>query len=213
MSQNDAICSRRSKGSADHMAGFIVLVYLELIILKHKKSWGSLMSKKYNLNGEIIDFNQTRNGQPFFRKETNDEVELAIARKLKRNPHQNIVKIYEVGDGYYDMEIVKTGISLRACQKYRKDLEKAKTHFHRIGIVYIDWKRDNMGIGADGRIKVFDFDQSGLLRRNIWYSNAWNKKPSSIGYFLRNAESAGQLTPIRADNWIFEHKFMPSAIN
>jgi len=170
------------------------------------------MSKKYNLNGNIRNLNQTRNGKPFFRKETTDEVELAIARKLKRNPHPNIVKIYEVGDGYYDMELLKTPVSLRTCREHRRELERAKRHFHRIGVVYIDWKRDNIGTSADGRLKVFDFDASGLLRRNVWYSNNWNKKPAMRGYLLRAAENAGQLTPIRADNWIFEHQFLHTNI-
>jgi len=38
---------------------------------------------------------------------------------------------------------------------------------HKNGIVYIDWKPDNMGIDVDGKIKIFDFNMSGLLSRKL----------------------------------------------
>jgi serine/threonine protein kinase len=167
------------------------------------------MSKKLNQNGNVVNLNETKNGVPFFRKTNSSALELAIARKIKNNPHPNIVKIYHVGDTYFDMELLNTNVSRRNCIENKKDLIKAKNHLHKNGIVYLDWKPDNMGISlATGKIKVFDFDMSALLRRRLWYINNWKLAPNVKGYLRRNAENAGMTTPLKIDNWIFNEKFM-----
>ena len=66
---------------------------------------------------------------------------------------------------------------------------------------------NNSGNGEDGRIKIYDFDMSGLLRRSVISrrgTNNWNRPPAVKGYLLRNAENAGQVSPKSIDNWIFE---------
>ena len=171
------------------------------------------MSKMLNSNGEIVNLNDTKNGRPFFRKMSTDQNELIIAGRLKRNPHPNIVKIYHVGKNFYDMELVKTGnLTKRYCLNQRSGLVRAKNHMHRIGIVYIDWKVDNMGTGARGNIKIFDFDMSGLLSRKLWYfNNNWNRLPRFKGFLLRNAEKRQpNATPITLDNYIFDNFFLGS---
>lgn len=168
------------------------------------------MSKKLNANGNIVNLNQTKNGVRFFRKMSSSDLEMAIARKLQRNPHANIVKIYEVGPDYIDMEFLDTdSITRQLCKNHKQELIKAKNHLHRNGIVYLDWKPDNIGLSLlTGKIKVFDFDMSALLRRRILYTNNWNLAPKIKGYLWRNAENAGMITPIKIDDWIFEKKFM-----
>ena len=159
------------------------------------------MSKKLNNSGNIVNINETINGLPYFHKPTTDPNELKIARLIKRNPHPHIVKIYRVGENYVDMELVNVYVSKGACLEQEDGLRRAKDHMHRYGIVYLDWKADNMGRGEDGRIKLYDFDMSGLLRRG---TNNWNRPPTYKGYLFRQAENAGQVRPISIDNWIFE---------
>ena len=168
------------------------------------------MSKTLNANGNIVNLNATKNGVPFFRKSNCTELELAIARKIKRNPHPNIVKIYSVGPNYFDMELLDTdSVTRRVCLEHKQELTKAKNHLHKNGIVYLDWKPDNIGISyATGKIKVFDFDMSALLRRRLWYVNNWKLSPSVKGYLRREAENAGMNTPLKIDNYIFDKKFM-----
>lgn len=167
------------------------------------------MSKKLNsTTGNIVNLNETKNGKPFFRKPTDDENELIIAKRIQKNPHPHIVKVYHVGDNYIDMELVNTNVSKKNCQEQITGLRSAKKHMQKNGIVYIDWKVDNTGRGDDGKIKVYDFNMSGLLRRKLWYfNNNWNRRPMFTGYLLKNAEAAGQINPIAADDWIFERKF------
>lgn len=168
------------------------------------------MSKTLNLNGNIVNLNSTRNGVPFFRKKTTNELEMTIARKLKKNPHPNIVKIYEVGPNYIDMELLDTvSVNRQVCLQHAAELRRAKRHMHRNGIVYLDWKPDNIGISLlNGAIKVFDFDMSALLRRRVWYVNQWNLRPEIKGYLWRNAETAGMTSPVKIDDWIFEKKLI-----
>jgi serine/threonine protein kinase len=40
----------------------------------------------------------------------------------------------------------------------------AKNHLQTLGIMYIDWKPDNIGIDPDGKYKLFDFDLSGTAK-------------------------------------------------
>jgi len=168
------------------------------------------MSRSMKMNGNIVNLNATRNGVPFFRKTTTNELEMKIARKLKRNPHPNIVKIYEVGPNYIDMELLYTdSVNSQVCRQHATELRRAKNHMHRNGIVYLDWKPDNIGISLlNGKIKVFDFDMSALLQRRVWYVNQWNLRPEIKGYLWRNAENAGITTPVKIDNWIFEKKLI-----
>lgn len=164
------------------------------------------MSKRLNANGNVVKLNETKNGVPFFRKSGASELEKKIAMKIKRHPHPNIVKIYEVGDDYIDMELLNTNVTQNMCKMNKKDLIKAKNHMQRHGIVYLDWKPDNIGISyVTGKLKVFDFDMSGILRKRLFYVNNWNLRPQIKGYLWRLAEQSGMVTPKKIDNWIFDN--------
>ena len=168
------------------------------------------MSKLFT-NGLIYNLNETKKGGvPFFRKKSESELERAIARKIMKNPHPNIIKIYAVGPDYVDMELLEvSSITRKFCIDHMAELRRAKNHMHRNGIVYLDWKPDNMGVSMiNGKIKVFDFDMSGLLRRRILFLNNLKMAPEFKGFLLRKAENAGQMTPIKADDWIFDNVFM-----
>ena len=159
-----------------------------------------MASKRYTNNGEVVRLNETKNGVPFFRKDNPTMLEIEIIRKLHRNPHPNIVKIYHVGPDYYDMELVNTRVTRRECIDQVAGLTSAKRHMHRLGIAYLDWKRDNCGL-ANGRVKIFDFDSSALVRRLPFFMTV--KAPFVKGYSWRKAENHGLTDPFKIDDWIF----------
>jgi len=45
-------------------------------------------------------------------------------------------------------------------------MKKVKTFLQSLGIIYMDWKIDNVGRGKDGNYKLFDFDGSGIIDIN-----------------------------------------------
>ena len=159
-----------------------------------------MASKRYTSNGNVVRLNETKNGVPFFRKENPTMLELEIVRKLQRNPHPNIVKIYHVSPDYYDMELVSTRVTRRECIEQLAGLTSAKRHMQRLGIAYLDWKRDNCGL-ANGRVKVFDFDSSALVRRWPFFMTV--KAPFIKGYSWRKAENQGLTDPFKIDDRIF----------
>jgi hypothetical protein len=69
--------------------------------------------------------------------------------------------------------------------------------------MYIDWKLDNIGIGENQQIKLFDFDGSGLIdiETNEWIIRA----PFYWSY--REAINIGMKTPSDIDNYAFEIEF------
>ena len=159
------------------------------------------MSKIYDLNGEIRDLKDYQYGVPFFRKvftnhQNNNERE--IANLLWKNPHSNIVKIYNVTYAYYDMELLYTSeTSPRDVTKYLMD---AKKHLQELGILYIDWRTDNIGMASDGSYKLFDFDASGIIDLNS--PNDWLYEPPEFNLY-KKAMKNGYRFPIEIDDWIF----------
>ena len=120
-----------------------------------------VFSKVYTFTGQFEEIViEGFDGKCLFKKMTRSKVELEICRLLMQHPHKNIVTIYEVSDDYVIME------NLNVCKNYFKTkdvMESVKDYLQSIGVVYIDWKRDNMGISADGDLKLFDFDVSGTI--------------------------------------------------
>jgi len=102
---------------------------------------------------------------------------LEEARALGRLDHQNLIRIYAVGQegktSYYAMELVR-GVSLRQAIHARRRLrmEEALAVFrqymaglaaiHKAGIVHRDIKPGNIMLGESGRVVLMDF---GLARR------------------------------------------------
>ena len=112
----------------------------------------------YNTHPEIL-----YDGKDFFRKMTERTTEKKICEILMKTNHNNIVKIYRMGEDFFDMELLNTNMSRENMSKIKNVMMELKTYLQSLGILYIDWKLDNIGIGKDNQIKLFDFDASGLI--------------------------------------------------
>ena len=166
-------------------------------------------SKKFE-HGMITEFNETYDGVPFFRKvfwypdkpKIKDEIDIsqlayneqAIIKILMKNPHPNIVSFYGVNKRYLDMELLDTeNIDI---EKAKIQMKKAKKFLHGLGIIYMDWKPDNIGKDKYGNYKLFDFDASGLI-----HTKGWKIKPIEL-FAFREAKIHSN-HPIEMDDWAF----------
>ena len=170
-------------------------------------------SKIYT-NGDIIETDETFNGKPFFRKvfyndKNNAEryiksrkaanIEIEISRILIENPFLNIVTFYEINNNYIEMEELDMETKLKP-EKLKETMGKVKDFLQSVGIMYIDWKIDNIGISKDGTYKLFDFDVSGLIDLE---TNNWIIKP--LEYWSYNtAIENGYTTPKDIDDYSFK---------
>lgn len=174
----------------------------------HTQTQTQIHSKVYTFKGEIenidVDLSQYNN-QHIFKKLTRSKVELAICHILMVHPHENIVKIFEVGTDYVIMEHVNIDLT-SMCKNYiLATMRTVKTYLQNFGIIYIDWKPDNIGIGIDGKLKLFDFDVSGLLdvnNVNPINPGEWIIEPKPF-YAYTHAILDGFNTPIEIDNYAF----------
>jgi len=162
--------------------------------------------KSYKYSGEegiFEDFEGDIEGKPYFRKYTDGgKIELHIVRLLKRNPHPNIVTIYDIGLNYLDMELLKTRLSIRDIRAQIDALKRAKDFMHSLGIVYLDWKLDNLGLNNQGVVKVFDFDMS-----SMYIKNNFTKTPEMKCFSWEKAEAVGLREPVEIDNFTFHKAF------
>jgi serine/threonine protein kinase len=117
-----------------------------------------------------------------------------------KNPNPNIVTYYDVNDKYVDMEELDITSKLDK-NKVIETMEKVKDFLHSIGIMYIDWKPDNIGIGKDGEYKLYDFDASGVV--DLINPNVWNVEPLEY-YSYRKAIENGITHPKEIDNYSFD---------
>jgi hypothetical protein len=159
-------------------------------------------SKVYTLKGtfETINVDISKyNNQHIFKKITKSKVELEICRILMANPHKNIVKIFEVGTDYVIMEYVNIELTNVSSDKIVSTMTIVKTYLQKLGIIYIDWKPDNIGIGIDSELKLFDIDVSGLLYIN---TGNWIIPPKQF-YAYKYAITNGYTTPFEIDNYSF----------
>lgn len=100
-------------------------------------------------------------------------IEHTIAKIIKKNPHPNIVTVYEVTDSYIDMELLN--MANEHCESFTAEdytillnnMRDALNHLHSHNIVYYDLKLDNIGLQiVEPNTKVFkllDFDMSGII--------------------------------------------------
>ena len=125
--------------------------------------------------------------------------ELKIARILQKNPHPNIVTFYNITDTHIDMEELDV-IPPFDKIKMIEIMKNVKDFLQKLGIMYIDWKKDNIGISSDGTYKLFDFDVSGLISLK---TNKWIVKP--VEYWSYNqAITIGCKTPNEIDDCSFD---------
>ena len=155
----------------------------------------------YTMDGNFIkDPEILYEGNDFFRKMTTSIVEKKICEIIMKHDHKNIIKIYCVGKDYVDMELLNTDISKGEMSKIKNVMVEVKTYLQNLGIIYIDWKLDNIGISEDNQFKLFDFDASGLIdiETNEWIIRAplyWSHKEA-----IKN----GMETPFDIDNCAFD---------
>lgn len=149
----------------------------------------------YNLDGT---FTKIPSDKPFFRKMSNNHREKTICQLLMRNPHKNIVKIYEITSSYIDMELLSTDLNGVDASSVMADV---KTFLQGLGIMYIDWKPDNIGIDANGTLKLFDFDVSGLIDTVF---SVWILEPPKF-WLYNKAVDNGCINPVDIDNYAFLH--------
>jgi serine/threonine protein kinase len=150
--------------------------------------------------------NEKYMGLDFFRKTGASINEHAICSILQAHPHPNIVKIYRITDSYVDIEEVNNNLRLGVLEKEAvvKAMTEAKKHLQSLGIMYIDWKYDNLGLGADGQYKLFDFDASGITKAD---KKTWASKPMPY-WTYRQALANGIQDPIQIDDFAFDINFI-----
>ena len=177
-------------------------------ILPYNLSGGSFIFD----HGKKIKTNETFNGKPFFRKvfhysdppEENQiiaaENEYAIAKILMNNPFPNIVTFYAIDKHYVEMEELDI-ITYKDKTKLIETMSKVKDFLQSIGIMYIDWKPDNIGISKDGTYKLFDFDASGVVDLK---TNKWIIKPLKYWNYKKALEKGFKI-PQQIDDFSFEY--------
>jgi serine/threonine protein kinase len=170
---------------------------------KKKKQYGK--GKIYTTDGLILHTDITYKGIDLFRKNINvsksyGNTELEIYKILNENPNENIVNIYNIGDDYVDLEMLNTDLSSFKISDIKEAMIPVKDYLQSLGIVYIDWKPDNIGISEDGNLKLFDFDVSGIIDTNN--PKKWIMKPPEWFSYKKAIES-GMKTPIEIDNYAF----------
>ena len=155
----------------------------------------------------VTNLDEKFNGMSFFRKYGASISELAICKILKNNPHPNIVKIYRITDSYIDIELLTPIITEKDYDKNTLISEAvlAKNHLQSLGIMYIDWKPDNIGIDTYGKYKLFDFDLSGITTSD---GKKWEVSPAPYSWFYRQAIANGLKDPKEIDDFAFEINFI-----
>jgi len=158
----------------------------------------------YTMDGDFITEPEILNeGKDFFRKMTTSTVEKQICEILLQKPHNNIVKIYEVGKDSVDMELLDTDMDDESMSNIKNVMMELKTYLQNLGIMYIDWKLDNIGISKDKQFKLFDFDASGLIYIE---TGEWKRRPAMWWSHERAIEN-GMETPVNIDDFAFDLEF------
>ena len=166
---------------------------------------------------------ETYDGKSFFRKNYGKpnmflvysiKMELAIVKILMEHPHPNIVYYYDINTKYVDMEQVDTHKSNLLYQHVMTSedlneiievMSKVKDFLQALGIMYVDWKFDNMGKSVDGKYKLFDFDASGIIDLK---TQQWKLKANSIYWSYNEAIKNGAQTPKEIDDWSFNYNII-----
>lgn len=177
----------------------------------------------YNMNNDTTKTSdETYNGLLFFRKLGapyiskshiySNNVERTIIKILMEHSHPNIVNYYELSDDYITMEQVNSEKSNPLYKpmtneeiiEIQQTMSKVKDFLQSLGIMYVDWKYDNLGKSLDGAYKLFDFDASGLIDLT---SKEWILKPQHY-WSYNEAIKNGALTPKEIDDWSFNYNMI-----
>jgi len=179
----------------------------------------------YDMNSDSTSkTDETYDGLPFFRKygpprtknhAYSNKVERTIVKILMDHPHPNIVNYYDITDDYITMEQLFTEKSASCCVgleptsyddliEIQELMEKVKIFLQGLGIMYVDWKFDNLAKSVDGVYKLFDFDASGLVDLN---SQQWILEPQHYWNY-NEALKNGCVTPQAIDDWGFNYNII-----
>ena len=176
-------------------------------MVKSKRQTRRSGSSKQFRGTKVTNLYEKFRGMNFFRKYGPGITECEIYKILKKNPHPNIVKVYRITDSYVDIELLTPIISNKNYDKNTLISEAllAKNHLQSLGIMYVDWKPDNMGISDDGKYKLFDFDVSGITTSD---GKKWKRRPSVLSWTYRQAIANGLKDPKEIDDFAFEINFI-----
>ena len=172
-------------------------------------------------DGDLIETNECFNGKPFFKKvfyvdaknpyseksirlSKAANIEYKIANILIKNPYPNIVTFYDVNKEYIVMEELNADTTKFNQKELIETMKKVKDFLQSLGIMYIDWKKDNIGISLDGTYKLFDFDASGLIDLK---TNKWIVKPPKYWSYNKAVEN-GCTTPQQIDDFSFNYSIL-----
>ena len=160
------------------------------------------MSKQYD-GSDITDLNETFQGLPFFRKYI-QYIEYRIYQILQENPHPHLVTVYRLTETFVDIELLTPVNELPDYDEASivAAASSVKEHLQGLGIFYMDWKSDNLGITYTektnmGTYRLFDFDGSGYFRE------AWIIQPMPY-WSYRQASEKGLTDPKEMDDYAFE---------
>lgn len=180
------------------------------------KKGGSIIFK----DGKMNKTNETYEGKSFFRKvfyldSTSSDIEkkirlaraakaeIAIVKILMNHPNPNIATYYKVNNEFVEMEELDIQ-TVKDKSKVIESMTKVKDFLQSLGIMYIDWKSDNIGISKDGTYKLFDFDVSGLIDLN---TKEWIVKPLEFWSYKKAIEN-GCETPKDIDDFAFNYEIL-----
>ena len=149
--------------------------------------------------------------------------EIAICKTLKETNAEkincNLVTVYDVFPSKIILEYLPTilitenemkGInesnnSMKRINKMNKgflksSIDNARIFLNNIGIVYIDYKLDNIGIDENGNYKLFDFDSSGIVNIN---ENKWMIEPPNHFVYCKLKKQYGSTIKNKIDYDIY----------
>ena len=134
------------------------------------------------------------------------KTEHMIVKQLQANPHKNIISIYDIKKNYIDLEILRPlPIGVSKHKKFISMMKKMKQHLHKLGIMYIDWKFNNIGVDKHGTYKLHDFDASGIIKKTN--PTKWLLKPPYIRQYA-TSQAHNCRTPLEIDNCSFDMYIM-----
>ena len=126
--------------------------------------------------------------------------------------HPNVVTFYQVTDDYIDMEYLYPLEREDTLKQIVPVMETVKTFLQGIGVIYMDWKVDNIAKGKHG-YTLLDFDCSGMVEKEDVHmldtEIEWKVEPSGWSYEQAKRVCA---TPKEMDDWSFVYNLVQPSL-